>query len=233
MLLEKSSDRGKAIETKTDEKAERDIYREVCGKFHLDSIGRLPPLPDDQRPRAMLSRNHEETLFTNIRIVETIDKGKSILADEDIKKGKPIFSFIGVTVPRGKESYKALQISEDLYLESTLGFDNNLNHSCDPNCYINFEQKPNEPVLVALRDIKKGEELSFDYNTTDDNLVDPNSMHAFSCRCQAPNCLGEIKGFKSLTFEQKREISPFLAPFLRKKYEEEIREQEDLGNQAD
>lgn len=223
MFPEKSLDRGKAIETKTDGKAKKDFLRQKCERLHLDSArDHLPPLPDSQRPRAMLSRNNEEILFTNIRIVETREKGKSIIVDENIKKGDSIFSFIGVTMPIDEGSYKSLQINKDLCLESTEGFDNNLNHSCTPNCYIDFKQNPNQPVLVALRDIKKGEELSFDYNTTDYNLNDPKFMESFLCRCHAPNCLGEIKGYKYLTPEQKREISPFLAPFLKKIYDENL-----------
>jgi hypothetical protein len=226
-----SSDRGKAIETKTDGKAKKDILRQMCEKLHLDPArDHLPPFPDSQRPRAMLSRNNEEILFANIRIVETRDKGRSVIVDENIKKGDSIFSFIGVAIPIDEGSYKSLQINEDLYLESTEGFDNNLNHSCAPNCYIDFKQNPNQPELVALRDIKKGEELSFDYNTTDYDLKDPKCRYFFPCQCHAPNCLGEIKGYKYLTPEQKREISPYLAPFLRKIYDEEIREHEDLGN---
>ncbi len=225
------SDRGKAIEIKIDGKAKKDILRQMCERLHLDSSqDRLPPLPNSERPRALLSRNNEKILFTNIRVVETTDKGKSIIADENIKKGDSIFSFIGVALPLDKVSYKSLQITDDLCIESTEGFDNNLNHSCNPNCYIKFdEQNPNQPVLVALRDIEKGEELSFDYNTTDYNLKDPRCTDNFHCHCNAPNCLGEIKGYKYLTPEQKSKISPYLAPYLRK-YEKEIRKYEDLGN---
>lgn len=247
------SDRGKAIETKTDGKAKKDILRQLCERYHLDSAGdhlphisskdilrqlceklhldsagdHLLPLPDGQRPRALLSRNNEKILFTNIRIVETRYKGNSIIADENIKRGDSIFSLIGVALPVAEATDKSLQITDDLCLESTEGFDNNLNHSCDPNCYFDFKDTK-RPVLVALRDIKKGEELSFDYNTTDYDL--PSNTGSFDCHCHAPKCLGEIKGYKYLTPEQKRGISPFLAPFLRKIYDEEIREHEDLGN---
>jgi hypothetical protein len=232
MHIEKISDFRKDTDTKTDDKEEKDIFRQMCERLHLDSSrGPLPPLPDNQRPRAMLARNNEKVLFTNIRIVETGNKGKSIFADENIKKGDSIFSFIGVTVPSEEGSYKSLQINKDLCLESTEGFDNNLNHSCAPNCFIDFEQNPKQPVLVALRDIKKGEELSFDYNTTDYDLNDPRAMYSFLCHCQAPDCVGEIRGYKSLMPEQKRKISPFLAPFLREIYEEEIREY-DAGSQS-
>jgi hypothetical protein len=215
------SDRGKAIETKIDGKAKKDILRQICDKLHLDSVDHLPPLPDGECPRALFSRNNEKTLFTNLQIVETTDKGKSIIADENIQKGDSIFSFIGVALPLNEASYKSWQITDDLCIESTEGFDNSLNHSCNPNCYINFEQNPNQPVLVALRDIKKGEELSFDYNTTDYNLKDLKVPESFHCQCKASNCLGEIKGYKYLTPEQKSKISPYLAPYLRK-YEKEI-----------
>jgi hypothetical protein len=249
MDLEKSSDRGKAIETKNNGKAKKDIYRQLCEKYHLDpatdhlphissqklraentdhpveSRKEAPSLPDDQYHQAMLSRDNEKILFTNIQIVETIDKGNSIIANENFEARDVIFPFIGELVPLDEATDKSLQITDDFCIESTAGFDNNLNHSCNPNCYIDFTNR-NQPVLVALRDIKKGEELSFNYNATDYDLYDPRCTCSFHCNCGAPNCLEEIKGYKYLTPEQKREISPYLAPYLRKIYEEEFREHE-------
>ena len=56
------------------------------------------------------------------------------------------------------------------------------NHSCNPNtafCGLN---------LIALADIRRGEELTLDYAT----LENPEAT-AFSCRCGAPNCRGTIR----------------------------------------
>jgi D-alanine-D-alanine ligase len=57
------------------------------------------------------------------------------------------------------------------------------NHSCNPNtalCGLN---------LIALGDIRRGEELTVDYAT----LGNPDAA-AFECRCGASNCRGTIRG---------------------------------------
>ena len=61
-----------------------------------------------------------------------------------------------------------------------------INHSCNPNCEVLEE---NKPVLwiTAMRDIKKNEELSYDYGFSfDSNYKD----HV--CKCRSKNCVGYI-----------------------------------------
>ena len=52
-----------------------------------------------------------------------------------------------------------------------------INHSCRPNCYI--EIKDGTIWIRAARTIRKGEELTYDYNTDGDGLI--------KCRCR-PDC---------------------------------------------
>ena len=52
-----------------------------------------------------------------------------------------------------------------------------INHSCRPNCYV--EIKDRTIWIRAARTIRKGEELSYDYNTDGDALM--------ACRCR-PGC---------------------------------------------
>jgi SET domain-containing protein len=56
-----------------------------------------------------------------------------------------------------------------------------INHSCDPNC------EPDEiggrVFIFAIRDIKAGEELTYDYNLYDGELDD-----VAPCSCGARNC---------------------------------------------
>jgi hypothetical protein len=57
------------------------------------------------------------------------------------------------------------------------------NHSCDPNLAIQ-----GQIVLVAMRDIAPGEELTIDWATTDDG------DYAMTCRCGSARCRGTITG---------------------------------------
>jgi uncharacterized protein len=57
-----------------------------------------------------------------------------------------------------------------------------INHSCSPNCEAREED---EHIWVyALRDLKAGEEFSFNYG------YDLEDYEDHVCRCGAPNCLG-------------------------------------------
>jgi hypothetical protein len=57
------------------------------------------------------------------------------------------------------------------------------NHSCDPNLAIQ-----GQIVLVAMRDVAPGEELTIDWATTDDG------DYTMPCRCGSPRCRGTVTG---------------------------------------
>ena len=58
-----------------------------------------------------------------------------------------------------------------------------VNHSCRPNAYMRTTGK--RVLVMALRDIKAGEEITIDYGTT----AHPDTKRCF---CKAPNCRGTI-----------------------------------------
>ena len=57
------------------------------------------------------------------------------------------------------------------------------NHSCDPNATFNAEG-----MLVALRDIDKGEEVTFNYLSH----PIPASPWNFKCECGSASCVGWV-----------------------------------------
>ena len=60
-----------------------------------------------------------------------------------------------------------------------------INHTCTPNCEV--AGKGLKLWIFALRDIKKDEELSYDYGFGfDENYKD------FVCKCRSKNCCGYI-----------------------------------------
>lgn len=150
-----------------------------------------------------------------IKITKTLDKGNAIITTKDVKRGDVIFRFLGNLLPKEIANKKSLQIDEDTFLESTVFFDDNLNHSCDPNCYINFQTL----ALIAKKTIKKGEELTFNYHTSEHDMVEQDC--SFVCKCNSKNCVGIVKGFRYLTEERKKEMLAYASPFIQKKYKEE------------
>jgi SET domain-containing protein len=153
-----------------------------------------------------------------ITIINTVNKERGIIARKHLSKGEIILKFFGELVPREKVKTPnaALQLDEDLFLESEGTIDESLNHSCDPNCYIDFDRL----TLVALKDIPNGEELTFDYNTSEYDLIDQRC--SFTCLCGSKDCIGNIKGFKYLPVGHKKKIKSFLSPFLKRKWGEEL-----------
>jgi hypothetical protein len=72
-----------------------------------------------------------------------------------------------------------------------------LNHGCDPNVVIDVGRR----VIVAKRRISAGEELRFDYNTTEWELAE-----SFVCRCGAPMCVGVAMGFAHLSPAKQQQL---------------------------
>ena len=61
-----------------------------------------------------------------------------------------------------------------------------INHSCNPNCEVLDESK-SKIWITAIRNIKKNEELSYDYGFSFDcNYKD------HICKCRSKNCVGFI-----------------------------------------
>ena len=68
------------------------------------------------------------------------------------------------------------------------------NHSCDANTGLNGLN------VVALRNIKKGEELTLDYS----EFLDEN-MESFDCRCGAVGCRGIVTGVSNNTVNSREQ----------------------------
>ena len=60
-----------------------------------------------------------------------------------------------------------------------------INHSCNPNCEV--VGKGLKLWIESLKDIKKGEELSYDYGFSFDQ-----DFKDYPCRCNSKNCCGYI-----------------------------------------
>jgi hypothetical protein len=77
------------------------------------------------------------------------------------------------------------------------------NHSCDPNTVLRGR------TLVARWPIAAGDEVTFDYETTEFEMAEP-----FACHCGSRRCAGMIRGFAFLTADERERRRPLLAPHL-------------------
>ena len=119
-----------------------------------------------------------------------------VFAKKDIEKGELIVLWGGYILtleeyrklPKAVTDYEyPVQIFEGFYLgpKSAEDVDDSerFNHSCNPNAGVKGQN-----ILVARRKIKAGEEVCFDYETTDTQDLN------FICECGAKNCRGTIDG---------------------------------------
>ena len=73
-----------------------------------------------------------------------------------------------------------------------------INHSCDPNCQaVLYEDKKGDRtkdrvVVETLREIKRGEELTYDYGITLEVRHTARLKKIWACRCGSANCTGTM-----------------------------------------
>jgi uncharacterized protein len=65
-----------------------------------------------------------------------------------------------------------------------------INHCCDPNC--EAIEKNDRIFIYAMRDIKPGEELSYDYALEIDEPITGKSTKLYKCLCGSPDCRGTM-----------------------------------------
>ena len=65
-----------------------------------------------------------------------------------------------------------------------------INHSCDANCETVIEDS--RVFIDAIRDIRPGEELAYDYQLTWESTDDPQELALYACCCGAPQCRGTM-----------------------------------------
>ncbi|MEZ4383939.1 MAG: SET domain-containing methyltransferase [Nannocystaceae bacterium] len=150
-----------------------------------------------QRERAWVSDKVE---------VHPHDGGQALLAVAAIDEGERLLALAHVFVDV-KTKY-SIQLDERRHQAGTDEADDYMNHSCDPNVTIDFDTLE----VFALRPIAAGEQVTFNYNICEWEMCSP-----FTCACGSPRCIGEIRGYRYLTAEQRARIEPWLAPYLRGK----------------
>jgi len=95
------------------------------------------------------------------------------------------------------------------------------NHSCDPTTWW-----VDETTLTAIRDIEPGEEITFDYATSEST---EDECGFIRCLCESSNCRKEIKGDDYLRPELIEKYGDHFQPYLL----ERIRKMGDIAQQAD
>jgi len=80
-----------------------------------------------------------------------------------------------------------------------------INHSCDPNCESQESANGKRLFVTALRDIKRGEELFYDYGLVIDDRLTKKLKAAYKCLCGAADCRGTMLALKKKKSKKKTE----------------------------
>ena len=103
----------------------------------------------------------------------------------------------------------SLQVEENQYLVSLSDCEppDYVNHCCDPNSGL-----AGQITLVAMRDIKPGEEITYDYAMSDGSPYDE-----FSCSCGSPHCRGHVSGEDWMRPDLWRRYAGYFSPYLQRR----------------
>ena len=145
--------------------------------------------------------------------------GRGLFATEPIEasevvavKGGHIVESAAMRALPGRLRNSEIQIADGLHLvaltedeyEPVMLF---INHSCEPNTGF-----AGNVVLVAMRDVAAGQELTTDYAMFDD------SAETMQCRCGAAACRGVINGDDWRRPELQRRYAGYFSTYLQARF---------------
>lgn len=110
--------------------------------------------------------------------------------------GQPLFKLNGVLHSKNDNiqiTNDFLQIGPEVYLDMSGNKEFFIRHSCSPNTTVKV--LGNYAFLVALHNIKKNDELTFDYSLT--STENPNEW-SMQCNCKQWCCRNNISGFHTV-----------------------------------
>jgi SET domain-containing protein len=130
--------------------------------------------------------------------------GKGVYAIAPIKKGARIIEYLGDRISHAEADRRYEKKADDdghtfLFIASnrtvidagTGGNDARfINHHCNPNCETVIEGS--RVFIDAVRNIKPGDELGYDYQLTWESTDEPEELALYSCRCGAKKCRGTM-----------------------------------------
>ena len=144
------------------------------------------------------------------------DKGTcGIFCSQPIRKGEVVAlwggrilqaSEIDPTIPNFTQ--QVLQIEDEFFLMApSMEPSDCFNHSCEPNVGMT-----GQIGLIAMRDIRDGEEICLDYA-----MCDGSSYDEFDCSCGTPNCRSRITGDDWKLPELWDRYDGYFSPYLQRR----------------
>jgi histone-lysine N-methyltransferase SETD2 len=143
--------------------------------------------------------------YARVSVIRTDKKGYGLRSDAELHAHDFIFEYIGEVIneptfrrrmlqydEEGIKHFYFMSLNKNEFVDATKkgNLGRFCNHSCNPNCYVDKWVVGDKlrMGIFALRKIRPGEELVFNYN------VDRYGAKPQPCYCGEPNCIGFIGG---------------------------------------
>lgn len=164
-----------------------------------------------------MSERAHSYLTRKCEVLQAVDRGgHTVVARDMIAQGELIVVWSGTLVglaelealPATVKRY-SLQVEENQYLVSLSDCEppDYVNHSCDPNAGLS-----GQIALIAMRDIRPGEEITYDYAMSDGSAYDE-----FDCACGAAHCRRRVTGDDWKRFELWQRYAGYFSPYLQRR----------------
>ena len=157
----------------------------------------------------------------NVKVKNSSIQGKGVFAAKDIKAGAVVLEIDDSHIVKYLSSLTKEQHEFDCdYLSSgTIVLmqepEKYINHSCDPSAYVKTINGVRN--VLAMHDIKTGEEITYDYSMNSDN------EGTFECNCGSSICRRIYNGnFFKLPIEVQKRYIPYLDSWFVQEHIEEI-----------
>jgi len=137
--------------------------------------------------------------------------GKGVYALRPIRKGETIIEYTGEMIswdealrrhphdPADPDHTFYFHIDEQHVIDAKFGGNSArwINHACAPNCVADDDGR--RVYIKALRNIRPGEELFYDYGLVIEERLTPALKKRFDCHCGSPKCRGTMLAPKRQT----------------------------------
>lgn len=150
--------------------------------------------------------------------------GNGVFAARDIKKGERIIEYLGEKISKEESNRRGLlqeekakktgegavyifELNDEFDIDGNFEYNDArlINHACETNC--ESENIDDTIWVIATRDIKKGEEILYNYGYALEHFFE------HPCKCGKPSCVGYI-----VAVEDRPKLKKILARMRKKKF---------------
>jgi uncharacterized protein len=175
----------------------------------MNSMYPKKPMADVARSSTPKTGSSRKRAGPRIQVRRSGVHGKGVFALAPLARGEPILEYTGQIItwkqalkrhphdPKDPNHTFYFHIDDGRVIDGKFGGNAAkwINHSCQPNCEADEEE--GRVWIKALRAIKPGEELNYDYGLVLDGRHTAKVKKEFECRCGSRKCRGTLLAPKS------------------------------------